>query len=70
MTSTYVSMCWSEQVVAIGMCSPDQIICWEEFVGNTMTQYSPEGELLFLHANLSPKWNLEVPGDFKAYMRR
>ena len=39
-------------------------------MGNTMTQYSPAGKLLFLHANLSPKWNLQVPGDFKAYTRR
>ena len=39
-------------------------------MGNTMTQYSPEGKLLFLHANLSPKWNLQLPGDFKAYTRR
>ncbi len=51
-------------------CSPDQSFCWEEFTGNTMTQYSPTGQLLFLHTNLSPKWNLMVPGDFKAYTRR
>ncbi len=39
-------------------------------MGNTMTQHSPGGDLLFLHTNLSPKWNLQVPGDFKAYTRR
>ena len=50
--------------------SSDHVYCWEEFVGNTMTQYSPDGELLFLHTNLSPKWNLQIPGDFKAYTRR
>ncbi|CAL8466252.1 g5788 [Coccomyxa elongata] len=51
-------------------CSPDQSFCWEEFTGNTMTQYSPDGHLMFLHTNLSPKWNLMVPGDFEAYTRR
>ena len=51
-------------------CSPDQNFCWEEFTGNTMTQYSPNGQLMFLHTNLSPKWNLMVPGDFEAYTRR
>ncbi len=51
-------------------CSPDQSFCWEEFTGNTMTQYSPNGHLMFLHTNLSPKWNLMVPGNFEAYTRR
>lgn len=51
-------------------CSPDQNFCWEEFTGNTMTQYSPNGQLMFLHTNLSPKWNLMVPGNFEAYTRR
>lgn len=35
-----------------------------------MTQHAPDGSLLFLHANLSPKWTLQVPGDFSAYTRR
>jgi hypothetical protein len=51
-------------------CSPDQRLCWEEFTGNTMTQHAPSGQLLFLHTNLSPKWNLMIPGDFKSYTRR
>ena len=44
--------------------------CKRGFAGNTMTQHAPDGSLLFLHANLSPKWTLQVPGDFSAYMHR
>ena len=35
-----------------------------------MTQYAPDGRLMFLHTNLSPKWNLEIPGNFSLYRRR
>ncbi len=35
-----------------------------------MVQHGPDGRPLFLHANLSPKWSLRVPGDFAAYTRR
>ena len=51
-------------------CSPDQQYCWEEFTGNTMVQHDLKGNMLFLHTNLSPKWNLHIPGDFRAYSRR
>lgn len=51
-------------------CSPDQSFCWEEFTGNTMVQHDTKGNMLFLHTNLSPKWNLNIPGDFAAYTRR
>jgi hypothetical protein len=44
--------------------------CRRAFAGNTMVQHSPDGRPLFLHANLSPKWSLRVPGDFAAYTRR
>ena len=51
-------------------CSSGQRRCQRGFAGNTMTQHAPDGSLLFLHANLSPKWTLQVPGEFSAYMRR
>ena len=51
-------------------CSPDQRFCWNEFTGNTIVQHDLSGNMLFLHANLSPKWNLHIPGDFKEYTRR
>ena len=51
-------------------CSPDQQFCWEEFTGNTMVQHDLMGNMLFLHTNLSPKWNLHIPGDFRGYSRR
>ena len=44
--------------------------CRVLFLGNTMTQYAPDGRLMFLHTNLSPKWNLEIPGNFSLYRRR
>lgn len=51
-------------------CSRDQRICWQEFAGNTMTQHDTDGNLMFLHTNLSPKWSLEIPADFSYYQRR
>ena len=45
-------------------------VCRPAFLGNSMTQYSPDGNIMFLHTNLSPKWNLELPGDFSEYRRR
>ncbi|DBB17802.1 TPA: hypothetical protein ACH3X3_002830 [Trebouxia sp. C0006] len=51
-------------------CSRDQRSCWQEFAGNTMTQYDTDGKLMFLHTNLSPKWSLEVPAEFAYYNRR
>ena len=35
-----------------------------------MVQHDLKGDMLFLHTNLSPKWNLNIPGDFRAYTRR
>lgn len=35
-----------------------------------MVQHDLKGNMLFLHTNLSPKWNLNIPGDFRAYTRR
>ncbi|DBA65601.1 TPA: hypothetical protein ACH3X2_002666 [Trebouxia sp. C0005] len=40
------------------------------FAGNTMAQYTPQGKLMFLHTNMSPKWNLAIPADFDYYSRR
>ncbi len=54
----------------LSLCSGNQRDCQSGFAGNTMTQHAPGGALLFLHANLSPKWSLQVPGDFAAYTRR
>ena len=45
-------------------------MCRPTFLGNTMTQHSPDGSIMFLHTNLSPKWNLEIPGEFTQYRRR
>lgn len=28
------------------------------------------GKLMFLHTNMSPKWNLAIPPDFDYYSRR
>lgn len=28
------------------------------------------GKLMFLHTNMSPKWNLAIPADFSFYSRR
>lgn len=44
--------------------------CRPRFLGNTMTQHTPDGHLMFLHTNLSPKWSLQVPADFGQYTRR
>jgi len=44
--------------------------CRRAFAGNTMVQHGPDGRPLFLHANLSPKWSLRMPGDFTDYTRR
>jgi hypothetical protein len=35
-----------------------------------MLQYSPDGDLMFLHTNMSPKLGLALPNDFSFYSRR
>ena len=54
------------------VCGVAQMHCRDTFLGNTMTQYGPgqQGRLMFLHTNLSPKWNLNLPGSFRDYTRR
>lgn len=46
------------------------IDCRTVFLGNTMSQFAPDGRIMFLHTNLSPKWSLEIPGNFSLYRRR
>ncbi|KAK9810503.1 hypothetical protein WJX72_011854 [[Myrmecia] bisecta] len=41
-----------------------------DFLGNTMTQHDPDGRLMFLHTNMSPKWNLQIPASFTQFRRR
>ena len=54
------------------VCGVAQMHCRDTFLGNTMTQHGPgqQGRLMFLHTNLSPKWNLNLPGSFRDYTRR
>ena len=54
------------------VCGVAQMHCRDTFLGNTMTQWAPgrQPRLMFLHTNLSPKWNLNLPGSYKDYTRR
>ena len=53
-------------------CGARQLGCRTVFLGNTMTQHAPgaQGQLMFLHTNLSPKWNLHLPDSFQHYTKR
>lgn len=56
--------------LAMQRCSRTQRSCWYDYAGNSMTQHDPAGRLMFIHTNLSPKWNLQIPGEFELYTRR
>lgn len=51
-------------------CNKHQTHCWQEFGGNTMVQHDLQGHMMFLHTNFRPKWNLQLPDDFREYRRR
>lgn len=51
-------------------CNKHQTHCWQEFAGNTMVQHDLQGSIMFLHTNFRPKWNLQLPDDFREYRRR
>ena len=36
----------------------------------TTCEFCHAGKLMFLHTNMSPKWNLAIPADFDFYTRR
>ncbi|GLC36242.1 hypothetical protein PLESTB_001364800 [Pleodorina starrii] len=49
------------------LCSPvpDRVqSCREQYLGNTMVQYGPDGGILFFHANYH-KWDLALPDSFE-----
>ena len=43
--------------------------CSSRFFGNTMVQYDPAGQLVFLHCNVE-KLSLKLPDSFSDYNRR
>jgi len=55
---------------AVTRCVLGQRVCWEAFGGNTMLQAGLDGAPMFLHANLPPKWTLELAADPAARARR
>jgi hypothetical protein len=50
-------------------CNRRTGVCKDEFTGNTMSQHSPSGELLFMHSNMH-KWDMQLPDDFDTYYQR
>ncbi|KAK9798888.1 hypothetical protein WJX73_001325 [Symbiochloris irregularis] len=54
----------------IGLACGEGRKCKHRYKGNTMTQHDMHGNMMFLHTNLSPKWSLQLPGDFSMYSRR
>eukprot|EP00877_Chromochloris_zofingiensis_P001671 jgi/Chrzof1/11504/UNPLg00437.t1 len=51
------------------MCNPRTTLCKDEFTGNTMVQYDPSGNILFLHSNLN-KWDMRLPEKFSLHYQR
>lgn len=44
--------------------------CAESLATNSMMQHAPDGSMMFIHANMPPKWYLAVPEDWQMRRRR
>ena len=44
--------------------------CEESMATNSMLQYAPDGSMMFVHANMPPKWYLAVAADWQVHQRR
>jgi hypothetical protein len=44
--------------------------CKESLSTNSMMQHAPDGSMMFVHANMPPKWYLAVAADWSAHQRR
>lgn len=44
--------------------------CAESMATNSMMQHAPDGSMMFIHANMPPKWYLAVPEDWQTRRRR
>lgn len=46
------------------------LTCRESLHTNTMVQHAPDGSIMFVHANMPPKWYLAVAADWESHPRR
>lgn len=46
------------------------ISCSDTMSTNSIMQHAPDGTMMFLHANMPPKWYLAVAADWEAQQRR